>query len=215
MTFNNLSDRSYETTKLLRRCQGVFSKARRTLTSPPQFRIGRLSGPEGFPTVALSERYSCKRTIDYDTAGTETPAHNCIQPNTDVGNAFTCDWKPSPHLYKGRLSCKRDDDEKRFLPGSVDCACPIHRYISDRRPRGISLQQLDFVSFYFETRNEISLIRILNGTTGYRIDSEDSLKSPGRNYRIRFDKVHKTVFGKDAVIPYICLERRSISASSL
>jgi hypothetical protein len=208
-------DRSYETTKLLRRSKGIFSKTRRTLTSPPQFRIEHLSGPEGLSTAALLERYDCRRTIDYDTAGTVTPAHNWKTRKPDIAITILCDWKPSPLLSKGKLSCKRNEDEKRFLPGSVDSACPIHRYISDRRPRGISPQQLDFAVYCFAIRSELSLFCILNGPMGHRTDSEDSLKSPGRNCRIRFDKVHKTVFGKDAMIPYICLERRSLSTEKV
>jgi hypothetical protein len=209
MSLINHSDRFYETTKLLRRSKGVFSKTRRTLTSPPQFRITRLSGPEGFYTTAFFERYSCIHNIDCNTKGTVTSAHNCIKLSTDDGNALLCDWKPSLLLSRGKSLCKRNNANKQFLSGS-NHACPKYRYISDRRPRGVSLQQLDFAAFYFVTRSEISLMRILNGSAGYRTDSEDSLKSPGRYCRIRLEKC-KMICGKDAVIPDICLERRSIS----
>jgi hypothetical protein len=167
MPYTILSDRSYETTKLLRRSKGVFSKTRRTLTSPPQFRIGQLSGPEGFSTAALLERCFDKQRIDYETVGTVTPAHNCKRRNSDVGYALCPDWKPSPFLSKGRLPCKRSSIKKQFLPGSI---CPIYRYISDRRPRGISPQQLDSAGYF----SRITLSRFLNGSVGYRTDSEDS-----------------------------------------
>ena len=210
MPLTTLPDRSSETTKLLRRSKGVFSKTRRTLTSPPQFRIGQLSGPEGFSTAAaLLERCSCRRNGIYNNMGTVTSAHNCIQPSTDVGNALARDWKPSPFLSKGRLSCKRNSSKKQFLPGGVNTTSPKNRYISDRRPRGISPQQLDSAGFFLETTGGITLSRFLNGSVGYRTDSEDSLKSPGRYCRMRTENVLKTVCGKDAVIPYICLERRS------
>jgi hypothetical protein len=209
MPYTTLPDRSSETTKLLRRSKGVFSKIRRTLTSPPQFRISQLSGPEGCSTAALLERCSCKRTNDYNNTGTVIPTHNCIQPNSDVGNALVRDWKPFPFLSKGRLQCKRSSIKKQFLPDGAYVACPFDRYISDRRPRGISPQQLDSAGYFFETTGGITLSRFLNGSVGYRTDSEDSQKSPGRCCRIQSIRVHKTAFGKDAVIPDICLERRS------
>ena len=188
----------------------VFSKIRRTLTSPPQFRIGQLSGPEGFYTAALFERCFNIRDIDYKTVGTVTPAHNCTQPKTDVGYALCPDWKPSPLSFKGRVSCKRTWIIKQFLSDRAFAACPIKRNISDRRPHGQSLQQLVFAACNFVTRGKISLLRVLNGTVGYRIDSEDSKKSPGRYCWIRTYNVHKTVSVKYAVIPYICSGRRSI-----
>lgn len=212
MFHTNLSDRSYETTKLLRRCQGVFSKARRTLTSPPQFRIAQLSGPEELTTAALFEKKLCNRIYDYKTIGTVTPAHNCNNHNPDDGKYICFDWKPFLFLLKGKLSCKQIIIKKQFLPGRCHVTDPIGQYISDRRPRGLSLQQLDFAAFYFVTRSEISLIRILNGPVGYRTNSEDSLKSPGHSYRIQTEKV-QTVCDKDAVIPDICLERRSTSTA--
>jgi hypothetical protein len=212
MLFINLSDRSYETTKLLRRSKGVFSKNRRTLTSPPQFRIAQLSGPEGFPTAALFDKRSCNRIVDYKNMGTVTPAHNCRRHCPDDGKYIWPDWKPSPHLIKGNSPCKRTTNKKQFLPGRCYVTVPLGQYISDRRPRGLSLQQLDFAAFYFVTRSKISLRHILNGTVGYRTNSEDSLKSPGHYCRIRTLKV-QTVFDKDAVIPDICLERRSISTA--
>jgi hypothetical protein len=191
MTFTNLSDRSYETTKLLRRCQGVFSKNRRTLTSPPQFRIAQLSGPEELTTTALFEKYLCNRIYDYKNMGTVIPAHNCTSHNPDDGNTLTADWKPFPFLFKGRLSCKQIIIKKQILPGCVSFPCPNTQYISDRRPRGLSLQQLDFAAFYFVTQSKISLRHILNGTVGYRTNSEDSLKSPGHYCRIRTEQVCK------------------------
>jgi hypothetical protein len=87
----------------------------------------------------------------------------------------------------------------------------MNRYISDRRPREVSRQQLDSAGYFFETIGRITLSRFLNGSVGYRTDSEDSLKSPGRYYRMRTENVLTTVCGKDAVIPDICLERRSVS----
>ncbi len=211
MSSTNLSDRAHETTKLLRRCQGVFSKTPRTLTSPAQFRIARLRGPEGLTTAVLNEKCSCNRIAYHINTGTVTPAHNCIKPGPDAGNAFAFDWKPSPFQFKGRSSCKRAVVKKRFLPGGVYSTRPI-QYISDRRPRGLSPQQPDFVAFFFATRNEITLIRILNGTAGYRTDSEGSINSPGCCCRIRTEMVqNKSVCDNDAVIPDICLERRSIS----
>jgi hypothetical protein len=217
MSLNNLSDRSYETTKLLRRCQGVFSKARRTLTSPPQFRIAWLSGPEGFPTAALDERrIPGKQTLSRKLSGTVTPAHNRINRNSDAGKTNICDWKPSPNFNKGTEPCNRHaNDDKRFLPDGANMAYPMIRYISDRRPRGLSPQQLAAVFHRIPVRGTITLLRILNGTAGYRTDSEDSLKSPGRYCRMRTYKSAKTVCDNDAMIPDICLERRSISASAL
>jgi hypothetical protein len=185
MSLTNHSDRSYETTKLLRRSKGVFSKARRTLTSPPQFRIARLSGPEGFCTAALFEESSCNRIVDYKNMGAVIPAYNCKHRYPDAGNTTTADWKPLPHLIKGNSPCKRITNKKQFLPGKCYVTDPLGQYISDRCPRGVSLQQLDFAAFYIVIRSEISLMRILNGSVGYRTDSEDSLKSPGRYYRIR------------------------------
>ncbi len=211
MPYTILPDRSYETTKLLRRSKGVFSKTRRTLTSPPKFRIELLSGPEGFPTASLIERYSCRRNIDLDTVGTVTPAHNWEDLNPDASTTILLDWKPSLLLSKGRLSCKRKSIIKQFLPDRVDTTCPMIRYISDRRPRGVSLQQLVFAACYCYqvTQSKITLLLILNGTVGYRIYSEDTLKSPGRSCRIRTAKVLKNVYDKYAMIPDICLERWS------
>ena len=143
----NLSDRSYKTTKLLQRSKGVFSKTRRTLTSPPKFRITRLSDQEGFQTTALFERCFNKRCLYNTTKGTVTPAHNCKCCNPDESYALARDWKPSPFFFKGNNQCKQlNTTVKRFLPGCNN-ACPIYRYISDRRPRGISPQQLD-VAFH-------------------------------------------------------------------
>ncbi len=205
----NLSERSFEATKLLQRSKGVFSKTRRTLTSLPKFRITRLSVQDRFHTTALFERCFNKH-YRYNTKGTVTPAHNCKLPETDAGYALWPDWKPSPLLLKGTVQCKQlDTTEKRFLPGCND-ACPIYRYISDRRPRGISPQQLDVAFHRISVRCTITLLRILNGSVGYRTDSEDSLMSPGHYNRIRKKKC-KTVCDEDAVIPDICLERRSIS----
>jgi hypothetical protein len=193
MSLNNLSDRSCETTKLLRRCQGVFSKARRTLTSPPQFRIARLSGPEGFTTTALLERKLEERTNGYKYLGTVTPAHNWKYRNSDAGKIIWPDWKPSPFFYKGTWLCKRyTNNEKRFLPG-CNHGSPIYRYISDRRPRGLSPLQLDVVLHRVLIRRTITLIAFLNGTAGYRTDSEDSIKSPGRYCRIRTEKVQNSM----------------------
>ena len=209
MTYTNLSDRSYETTKLLRRSKGVFSKTRRTLTSPPQFRIARLSGPEGFTTTALFERCFNKRYSGNTIKGTVTPTRNCKLPKTDVGDAFSPDWKPSSLSYKGNVSWKRISSKKHFLSDRSNTIGPIKQYISDRRPRGLSPQQLAVAFHRIPVRCTITLLRILNGTAGYRTDSEDSLTSPGHYSRIRIDNVQKTVFGKNAVIPDICLERRS------
>ena len=190
MTLNNLSNRFCETTKLLRRCQGVFSKARRTLTSPPQFRIALLSGPEGFSTTAVLERKTEERTFYLKFSGTVTPAHNWKGRNPDAVKTILCDWKPSLLHFKGTMLCKRYSiNFKRFLPGCKFIS-PIYRYISDRRPRGISLQQLERALHQRQVRCTITLFRILNGTAGYRTDSEDSLKSPGLYCRIRTDKVH-------------------------
>ena len=175
MFHTNLSDRSYETTKLLRRCQGVFSKNRRTLTSPPQFRIAQLSGPEELTTAALFENKHCNRIFDYKNMGTVTPAHNWRNWNPDTVKTILCDWKPFPLRFKGKSPCKRSNIKKQNLPGRVSFPCPNTQYISDRRPRGLSLQQLDFAAFYFVTGSEITLISILNGPVGYRTNSEDSL----------------------------------------
>jgi hypothetical protein len=185
MSHTNLSDRFYETTKLLRRCQGVFSKARRTLTSPPQFRIARLSGPEGFTTAALFDESSCNRIVDYKNTGVVIPAYNCKRRYPDVGNTPTADWKPSPFLIKGNSRCKRTTNKKQFLPGRCYVTDPLGQYISDRRPRGLSLQQLDVALHHRPMRCTITLFRILNGTAGYRTNSEDSIKSPGHCYRIQ------------------------------
>jgi hypothetical protein len=211
MPLTNLPDRSYETTKLLRRSKGVFSKARRTLTSPPKFRITRLSGPEGFLTTALLERKLEDRTFYGNHPGTVIPAHNWINRNPGFVKSICFDWKPSLLFYKGTESCNRKiNGDKRFLPGCRKFAGPIYRYISDRRPRGLSLQQLAVVLHRIPKRHTITLLRILNGPAGYRTDSEGSIKSPGHYYRIR-NQMCKTVCNKDAVIPDICLERRSIS----
>jgi hypothetical protein len=114
MPYTTLPDRSYETTKLLRRSKGVFSKTRRTLTSPPQFRIGQLSGPGGCSTAALFVRCFNRRTIDYETVGTVTPAHNWNDCYPDVGEPILPDWKPSPLLYEGRLLCTRNSIKSNF-----------------------------------------------------------------------------------------------------
>lgn len=213
MFYTELSDRFYETTKLLQRCQGIFSKARRTLTSPPQFRIARLSGPEGFTTAALFDENSCNRIVVYKK-GAVIPAYNCKRRYPDAGNTPTADWKPSPLLIKGNSPCKLTTNKKQFLPDWCYVTDPLEQYILDRRPRGVSLQQLDFATFYFVRQCELSLKHILNGTVGYRFNSEDSKKCPGRFYcRIRTEQV-QTVCRNDAVIPDICLERRSISTES-
>jgi hypothetical protein len=194
MPYDNLPDRSYETTKLLRRCQGVFSKARRTLTSPPQFRSALLSGPEGCSTTALPEKRTPEEqtVCDYQS-GAVTSTHNCTCRNFDDGNAFALIGKPSPSFFEGKLSCKRDHSNKRFLPGCSNFAGPIYRYNSDRRPRGLSLQQLDVALHHRPVRRTITLFRILNGPAGYRTDSEDSIKSPGRYCRIRTEKVQNSM----------------------
>lgn len=186
MSFNNLSDRCYETTKLLRRSKGVFSKARRTLTSPPKFRRARLCGSEGFPTTAVLEKRKNTNDIAFIFySGTVTPRHNWKHRNTDAVKAIACDWIPSLFIYKGTQLCKRYTiTDKRFLPGS-NKTCPKYRYISDRRPRGLSLQQPDVALCHIQARCTITLYCFLNGTAGYRTDSEDSLMSPGCYCRIR------------------------------
>ena len=189
MTYTNLSDRSYETTKLLRRSKGVFSKTRRTLTSPPQFRIARLSGPEGFTTTALFERCFNKRYSGNTIKGTVTPTHNCKCCNPDDSYELLCDWKPSPFSYKGNVSCKRISSKKHFLSDRSNTIGPIKQYISDRRPRGLSPQQLAVAFHRIPVRCTITLLRILNGTAGYRTDSEDSLTSPGHYYLIQTEIV--------------------------
>jgi hypothetical protein len=119
-----------------------------------------------------------------------TPAHNWINRNSDAGKTDSRDWKPSPFFCKGNVSCNRStNDDKRFLPG-CEPVSPIYRYISDRRPRGLSLQQLAAVFHWIPVRGTITLLRILNGPAGYRTDSEDSLKSPGRYCRIQTEQVH-------------------------
>jgi hypothetical protein len=165
----NLSERSYETTKLLRRSKGVFSKTRRTLTSLPKFRVTRLSAREGIHTTTLFERCFNKHYRYNTTKGTVTPAHNCKLPETDAGYALWPDWKPSPLLFKGTVQCKQlTTTNKRFLPGS-NHACPICRYVSDRRPRGISPQQLDVAFHRISVRCTITLLRFLNGSVGYTV----------------------------------------------
>ena len=211
-----LPNRSCETTKLLRRSNGVFSKTRRTLTSPPQFRIGPISAPEEFTTTALFERCSCNNNSDRKHSGTVNPTHNCKNRNSDGGYTLARDWKSFPlFLYKGKISCKRNTLKKQFLTDRVNRTCPVQQYISDHRPRGVSLQQLDSVRYFFEISGRITLSRFLNGTAGYRIDSENSIKSSGRYYRIQLSKVHKTEYVENAVIPDICLERRSIGTNKL
>lgn len=198
----NLSDRLYETTELLRRCKGVFSKTPRTLTSPPQFRITRLCGPEGFSTTALSERI-----MPGKHSGTDTSAHNCKNCNPDGSYAFLPDWNPFPSTYKGTVSCKRRNSTKHFPPDGAICLCPVTQYISDRRPCGVTRQQPDSAEQFFETDNGTSLLRFLNGSAGYRTYSEDSLMSPGWFYCIQPINVQKMNTKTTAVIPDICLER--------
>ena len=212
MEYTILPDRSYETTKLLRRSKGVFSKTRRTLTSPTQFCIDLISAPEGFTTAAFVERCSCKCDTDSKHWGTVTPTHNCRNRNPDIGKRIWFDWKPSPLLYKGKLSCKLNIINEQVSTDSEN-TCPVQRYISDHRPRGLSLQQLDAVGYFFEIIGRRTLSLFLNGTVGYRINSEDSIMSPGCYYRIQLIKVHKTEYVENAVIPDICLERRSTSSS--
>jgi hypothetical protein len=187
MSLTNLSDRSCETTKLLLICQGSWSLREDTLTSPPQFHIARLRGPKGFSTSALLERrIPEERTFRCNYSGTVTPAHNWINRNPDFEKSICFDWKPSSLFYKGTRPCKRHViNDKRFLPGRLHGAIPIYRYISDRRPRGLSPQQLAVAFHRISVRCTITLFRILNGTAGYRTDSEDSLMSPGRYCRIR------------------------------
>ena len=204
----NLSDRSYETTKLLRRSKGVFSKTRRTLTSPPQFRIGHLSGPEELTTTALFKRHSYNSNIDNNHMGTITPAHNCRCRSSDVGKYLLRDWKSFPLFYKGKSSCKSIFLKKQFPPDSVNHTCPGTQYISDHRPRGLSLQQLNSAKCFFETIGRITLSCFLNGTVGYRTYSEDSKESRVfllySTYQCAKQNT-KTI----TVIPDICLERRS------
>ena len=191
---NILQDRSYQTTKLLRRSQGVFSKTPRTLTSPAQFRIARLSAPEELTTTAIVERCSINNNIDRNTTGTVTPTHNCKTRTPDDGNAYARDWKLFPFSYKGTVPCKHNDIKKHFPPDRSIVIYPVIQYISDRRPCGVSPQQLDSVGLFFETGNRISLSRFLNGSAGYRTYSEDSLKSPGWLYCIQLTNVHKTEY---------------------
>lgn len=214
MFYTILPERSYETTKLLRRSKGVFSKTRTTLTSPPQSRISRLSAPEGFTTSAFFERCSYTPNLAYTFMGTVTPAHNCSHRSPDAGNTFARDWKPFPLSYKGKLSCKFNIINKQFLTDREN-TYPVQQYISGHRPRGLALQQLDSVGYFFEIIDTITLSRFLNGAAGYRIDSENSIKSSGRCYRIQLSNVHKTEYVKNAVIPDICLERRSTSTNNV
>ena len=200
-----LPDRSVKGMKLLRRGKGVFSKTRRTLTSSAQFHIALVSAPEELTTAALLERYDSNPKHP----GTVIPAHNCTT-RTDGGYAFSRDWKPFPLFYKGKVSCKRFINNRQFPADSVNRTCPPEQYISDRRPRGISLQQPDSAGSFSEIIGGIPILPFLNGTTGYRTDSEDSVESPGCYKRIQSTNVHKSEYEKNnTVIPDICLERRS------
>ena len=147
-----LPDRSYQTTKLLRISQGVFSKTRRTLTYPPQFRIDLLSDPEELTTTALLERCCWNSNSDHKHMGTVTPAHNCKTRTPDGGDAYARDWKPFPFLYKGTVPCRRISNKKHFPPDRSNSISPVIQYISDRRPCGVAPQQLDSVELFFETQ---------------------------------------------------------------
>jgi hypothetical protein len=109
-----------------------------------------------------------------------------------------------------KVSCKRFINNKQFPTDSVNRTCPPEQYISDRRLRGISLQQPDSAGYLSEIIGGIAILSFLNGTTGYRTDSEDSVESPGCYKRIQSTNVHKSEYEKNnTVIPDICLERRS------
>ena len=111
--------------------------------------------------------------------GTITPAHNCRCRSSDVGKYLLRDWKSFPLFYKGKSSCKSIFLKKQFPTDSVNHTCPVTQYISDHRPRGLSLQQLDSAKCFFETIGRISLSCFLNGTVGYRTYSEDSKRVQG------------------------------------
>ena len=198
------SDRAHEKTELLRRCKGVFSKTRRTLTYPPQFCITRVCGPEGLTTTAF---------LEIKHSGTDTPAHNCRNRNSDADYALTRDWNPSLLFYKGTVPCKHNNLKKHFLPERSTIIFPVTQYISDRRPCGVTRQQLDSVVCFFGIVNGITLSRLLNGSAGYCTDSEDTPKSPGWFCCIQLTDVHNQNTKTITVIPDICLERRSISTA--
>jgi hypothetical protein len=158
-------------------------------------------------TAAFYKRYYFNDNSNPKHTGTVIPAHNCRNRNADVGNTFSRDWKPFPLLYKGKVSCKRFINNKQFSTDSVNRTCPPEQYISDRRLRGISLQQPDSAGYFSEIIGGIAILPVLNGTTGYRTDSEDSVESPGCYKRIQSTNVHKSEYEKNnTVIRDICLD---------
>jgi hypothetical protein len=145
-----------------------------------------------------------------NTTGTVSPAHNCNNWNPDADYAFARDWKLFPFLYKGKLPCKYNNCKKHFSPDRIIRIRPVTQYISDRHPCGVTRQQLDSVRLFFVTVSRISLSRFLNGSAGYRTDSEDSFECPGWSTVFNIPQCINQNTGTDTVIPYICLERRSI-----
>jgi len=208
-----LPDRSYETTKLLHKSKGVFSKTRRTLTFPPQFRIDQLSDPVELTTTALYQRYYSNDNNNLKLPGTVTPAHNCRNCKSDGSYTYMPDWKPFPFFYKGTVLCKRKRIKKHFPPDRANVICPGTQYISDRRPCGVTRQQLDSVKRFFETVNGTSLSRLLNGSAGYRTYSEDLKKVQGGFTVFDSTMCIKLNTKSTTVIPDICLERRSIGST--
>lgn len=149
-------------------------------------------------------------TIDNNTKGTVTPAHNCRNCNSGGSDTLLLDWKPFPFFYKGIIPCKSNKIKKHFPPDRSNVIFPAIQYISDRRPCGVTRQQLASVNIFIGNGDRISIVRFLNGSVGYRIYSEDSVKSPGWFYCIQLTNVHKTEYENNHRDSRYMFGRRSI-----
>ena len=181
-------NRLRKNTKLLHRCKGVFSKTRRTLTSTPQFRIGPICGSDELLTTALNIRF---KNTTYVILRTVNPAHNCKCQCPDTGNALAADWKTVLINFLRKISY-----DYMILPVSKyrriridirNLTCKILRFrISEKnfdcRPRGLSLHQLDILKYAQKAIENTTILHFLNGTVGYRTDSEDSKGVQGLVY---------------------------------
>ena len=89
-----------------------------------------------------------------NTTGTVTPTHNCENRSPDGDNALARDWNPFPFFKKGIVTCKRIKFKKHFPPDRSNVISPVIQYISDRRPCGVTRQQLDSVNISVEKSTE-------------------------------------------------------------
>jgi hypothetical protein len=82
----------------------------------------------------------------------------------------------------------------------------------DRRPRGISLQQLEDVRPFGLCRSDrrLFLFSFLNGPLEYRMNSEDFKRVQGAECDKSTSNALCLQSQLDTLNPYICLERRSL-----